>query len=243
MLKLYIYRCRDISITRTLAFEISTEQYIKVEKLMQAEIKQQVTTLLGDYGWMFIAGMMMLLFRSTIENAVAGLMVFIGSDYDEDDVIELDGKRYSHILNPKTGWPVAGLSAVSVWAPQSIVAGSISTIAMLKPIEEAINLVFKAFKFMIGGEIIIPKLPSIKILNLAKAIDSRKKIKIIGIRPGEKLHEELISKEEWLRTTDHENYLIGTESTNDELWSYNSKDSLMDTSETYKFLQDSGVVI
>ena len=59
---------------------------------MEAEIKQQVTTLLGDYGWMFVAGMVMLLFRSTIENAVAGLMVFIGIDYDEDDVIELDGK-------------------------------------------------------------------------------------------------------------------------------------------------------
>ena len=59
---------------------------------MDAEIKQQVTTLLGDYGWMFVAGMVMLLFRSTIENAVAGLMVFIGGDYDEDDVIELDGK-------------------------------------------------------------------------------------------------------------------------------------------------------
>ena len=59
---------------------------------MEAEIKQQVTTLLGDYGWMFIAGMVMLLFRSTVENAVAGLMVFIGPDYDEDDVIDLDGK-------------------------------------------------------------------------------------------------------------------------------------------------------
>ena len=67
-------------------------------------------------------------------------------------------------------------------------------------------------------------------------------LKVVGIRPGEKLHEELISKEEWLRTTDHENYLIGTESTTEELWSYNSKDSLMDTSETYKFLQDSGVI-
>ena len=59
---------------------------------MEPVIKEQVTTLLGNYGWMFIAGMVMLLFRSTIENAVAGLMVFIGSDYDEDDVIELDGK-------------------------------------------------------------------------------------------------------------------------------------------------------
>ena len=59
---------------------------------MEPVIKEQVTTLLGNYGWMFIAGMIMLLFRSTVENAVAGLMVFIGSDYDEDDVIELDGK-------------------------------------------------------------------------------------------------------------------------------------------------------
>ena len=59
---------------------------------METEIQKQVTTLLGDYGWMFIAGMIMLLFRSTVENVVAGLMVFIGNDYDEDDVIELDGK-------------------------------------------------------------------------------------------------------------------------------------------------------
>ena len=59
---------------------------------MEPVIQEQVTTLLGKYGWMFVAAMVMLLFRSTVENAVAGLMVFIGSDYDEDDVIELDGK-------------------------------------------------------------------------------------------------------------------------------------------------------
>jgi hypothetical protein len=59
---------------------------------METEIQKQVTTLLGDYGWLFFAGIIMLLFRSTVENVVAGLMVFIGSDYDEDDVIELDGK-------------------------------------------------------------------------------------------------------------------------------------------------------
>ena len=59
---------------------------------METEIQNQVTALIGDYGWLFFAGIMMLLFRSTVENAVAGLMVFIGSDYDEDDVIELDGK-------------------------------------------------------------------------------------------------------------------------------------------------------
>ena len=59
---------------------------------MEPVIQEQVTTLLGNYGWMFVAAMVMLLFRSTVENVVAGLMVFIGNDYDEDDVIELDGK-------------------------------------------------------------------------------------------------------------------------------------------------------
>ena len=59
---------------------------------METEIQKQVTTLLGDYGWLFFVGIIMLLFRSTVETVVAGLMVFIGNDYDEDDVIELDGK-------------------------------------------------------------------------------------------------------------------------------------------------------
>ncbi|MBF0566377.1 MAG: FAD:protein FMN transferase [Nitrospirae bacterium] len=46
--------------------------------------------------------------------------------------IDVDGKRYCHILNPLTGWPVRGLASVSVLAPQCLVAGSVSTIAMLK---------------------------------------------------------------------------------------------------------------
>ena len=48
----------------------------------------------------------------------------------------------------------------------------------------------------VGGEIFVPKLPSFKIMDLAKAIDEKCKIKIIGIRPGEKISEELISYHE-----------------------------------------------
>ncbi|MBF0518390.1 MAG: FAD:protein FMN transferase [Nitrospirae bacterium] len=46
--------------------------------------------------------------------------------------MDVDGKRYCHILNPLTGWPVCGLSSVSVLAPQCLIAGSVATIAMLK---------------------------------------------------------------------------------------------------------------
>ncbi len=54
----------------------------------------------------------------------------------------------------------------------------------------------------IGGEIFIPKLPSYKIISLAKAIDPSKKLKTVGIRPGEKIHETLISESELTNTYD-----------------------------------------
>ena len=54
-------------------------------------IQEQVTGLIGNYGWMFAAGAAALLFRSTIETSVAGLMIFMGNDYNEDDVVEVDG--------------------------------------------------------------------------------------------------------------------------------------------------------
>ena len=55
-------------------------------------IQEQVTGLIGKYGWMFLAGAAVLLFRSTIETSVAGFMIFMGNDYNEDDVVEVDGK-------------------------------------------------------------------------------------------------------------------------------------------------------
>ena len=62
--------------------------------------------------------------------ALASGALATSGDYERS--ICLDGKRYSHILNPQTGWPVDGLSSVSVVAEQCMVAGSVATIAMLK---------------------------------------------------------------------------------------------------------------
>ena len=63
----------------------------------------------------------------------------------------------------------------------------------LLSVEEGVDLVFWSISNSFGGEIIIPKIPSIKIIDLAKIVAPKSKIKIIGVRPGEKLHEELIS--------------------------------------------------
>ena len=59
---------------------------------MEEQIQSMVSEMLGNYGWLFIVGVLTLLFRSTIEKFVAGMMVFMGNDYNEDDVVEVDGK-------------------------------------------------------------------------------------------------------------------------------------------------------
>ena len=59
---------------------------------MEEQIQSQVSLLIGKYGWLFIVGVLTLLFRSTIEKFVAGIMIFMGNDYNEDDVVEVDGK-------------------------------------------------------------------------------------------------------------------------------------------------------
>ena len=59
---------------------------------MEEQVQSMVSEMLGKYGWLFIVGVMTLLFRSTIEKFVAGMMIFMGNDYNEDDVVEVDGK-------------------------------------------------------------------------------------------------------------------------------------------------------
>ena len=59
---------------------------------METEVQGMVSELLGKYGWLFIVGVLTLLFRSTIEKFVSGLFIFMGNDYNEDDVVEVDGK-------------------------------------------------------------------------------------------------------------------------------------------------------
>ena len=49
-------------------------------------------TLMGDYGWLFIAGLIVLLFQSSIKKLAASLFVFVGGDYKTDDVVFVDGK-------------------------------------------------------------------------------------------------------------------------------------------------------
>ena len=70
-------------------------------------------------------------------------------------------------------------------------------------LDQAVELVWHAFEDMIGGEIYVKKIPSMKVTDLAKVIAPNSKQNIIGIRPGEKLHEQMISSEDALSTFEY----------------------------------------
>ncbi len=67
---------------------------------------------------------------------------------------------------------------------------------------QGVELVLKALRTSQGGEIFIPKIPSMRVVDLAKAVDPSYKLRSIGIRPGEKMHESLVSEDEARTTKD-----------------------------------------
>jgi len=73
-------------------------------------------------------------------------------------------------------------------------------------LDEAVGLVFNAFQDMLGGEIYVKKIPSMNIMDIAKAVSLKAKIKFIGIRPGEKLHEQMIGSEDAAYTYEYKEY-------------------------------------
>ncbi len=73
-------------------------------------------------------------------------------------------------------------------------------------LEDAVNLVLTTIETMSGGEIYVKKIPSMKVIDIAKAINPKAKFKIIGIRPGEKIHEQMIGKDDALSTFEFKDY-------------------------------------
>ncbi|HPT42150.1 MAG TPA: polysaccharide biosynthesis protein, partial [Candidatus Gastranaerophilaceae bacterium] len=75
-------------------------------------------------------------------------------------------------------------------------------------LEQAVEMVLEAIENMQGGELYVKKIPSMKMPDLAKAIAPNLKVKEVGIRPGEKVHEQMITKEDARNTIEFEEYYI-----------------------------------
>lgn len=75
-------------------------------------------------------------------------------------------------------------------------------------LQEGVDLVLFALENMWGGEIFVPKIPSYRINDVAEAIAPGVRREIVGIRPGEKIHEEMITETDALSTIEFENYFV-----------------------------------
>ncbi len=100
-------------------------------------------------------------------------------------------------------------------------------------LEQAVDLVFHAFSDMSGGEIYIRKVPSMNILDIAKACVPNFKHKIVGIRPGEKLSEQLVGEDESPFTYEFEDYFKITPSINTPAEGSNSNGKLVPSGFNY----------
>ena len=73
-------------------------------------------------------------------------------------------------------------------------------------LEEGVELVWHAFNDMEGGEVYVKKIPSMKVTDIALAVSKKAKQEEVGIRPGEKLHEQMIGTEDVLYTYEYDDY-------------------------------------
>ena len=75
-------------------------------------------------------------------------------------------------------------------------------------LEQGVDFVLKNMERMVGGEIFVPKLPSMNIMDLARAICPECKTEIVGIRPGEKLHEVMVPRDDARNTVEFDDYYV-----------------------------------
>ena len=73
-------------------------------------------------------------------------------------------------------------------------------------LEQAVELVWHSLEDMVGGEIYVKKIPSMNIMDIAEVVSPSAKKKIVGIRPGEKLHEQMIGFEDSQFTFEYDHY-------------------------------------
>lgn len=119
----------------------------------------------------------------------------------------------------------------------------------LLTLDEAVDLIEWSYRHESShGKIVIPKIKALKITDIAKSIGRAYghqdiRLNFIGVRPGEKLHEAMISETESFRVEDYKSYFMITDSIiNNTPWVFSSDWSLMDSNETDTFLKQAKVI-
>ena len=107
-------------------------------------------------------------------------------------------------------------------------------------LEEGVQFVRKCLPIMTGGEIFVPKIPSMKVSDLACAIAPKAKIDIIGIRPGEKIHEILLTEDEARHTKEYDTFFVIEPEM--KFWSKKDKTGGQELVEGFRYASDTNTV-
>ena len=75
-------------------------------------------------------------------------------------------------------------------------------------LQEGVAFVLRSLEMMWGGEIFVPKIPSYRITDVAEAVGPGCRTEIVGIRPGEKLHEDLVTETDAISTVEFDDYFV-----------------------------------
>ena len=107
-------------------------------------------------------------------------------------------------------------------------------------LEEGVQFVRNCLPIMTGGEIFVPKIPSMKVSDLARAMAPDAEIDIIGIRPGEKIHEILLTEDEARHTKEYDNYFVIEPEL--KFWEKNNGNGGRDLPEGFRYASDINTV-
>lgn len=120
--------------------------------------------------------------------------------------------RYGNVINSRGS--VIPLFTKQLEAKKDLTLTDKNMTRFILTLESASKLVFSAINKMQGGEIFVPKIRPLKIIDLANVMNEKSKSKCkiveVGVRQGEKIHETLISESEWMYTKEQENYYLIT---------------------------------
>lgn len=103
-------------------------------------------------------------------------------------------------------------------------------------LEHGVQFVLDNLERMQGGEIFVPKIPSMNIMDLAKAIAPECEIEVIGIRPGEKLHEAMIMEDDARHTIEYDSYYVIQPETN--WWTKDNKLNSKELPENFRYVSN-----
>ena len=131
------------------------------------------------------------------------LFVASNSSYASDDQTRFSVVRYGNVMGSR-GSVIPFF--LSIKDDQEIPITDERMTRFMISLDQGVKFVWHAFENMIGGEIYVKKIPSMKVIDIANVIAPKAKLKIIGIRPGEKLHEQMISSDDSYSTYEYSDY-------------------------------------